>query len=110
MAVIWAPGTKGDFARIHKFNSDAYSEAGADAIEEFVVRVGDRLRSGSGVFWDPPEIRKFRTEHPEHPDRLTYQYMLFFRTAAEGRVEIFAVYHVRENWTELLSGRSGPSA
>ena len=110
MAVIWAPGTKGDLARIHQFNKDAYSQQLADEVHNFLLDVGGALLPKSGASWpDMADTRKKRTRHPDHPARITHQYNLFFRLTGAGAVEIFALYHVKEDWTVALPARVTPS-
>lgn len=111
MAVVWAPATKGDFARIHQFNKDAYSQQLADEVHNFILETGEKILPASGAPW-PAMVgtRKKRTKHPLHPARITYQYNLFFRLTDADEVEIFALYHVKEDWTVLLPARVMPSA
>lgn len=108
MAVIWAPETASDFLRIHEHNEEAFDTETADDIEEFVYRCGNLVRPGQGLRWSGLTIRRVRTIDRQHPKRISYQYKLFFR-ALGADVEIFAVYHVREEWEVLVPGRVMPA-
>lgn len=105
MAVIWAPETVADFARIHAFNTEAFGRDEADRIEQFILDAGEQLESMSGWPWKALPIRKAVIHHPRRRERLGYQYMFFFRTGPV-QVEIIAVYHAREDWTALVPGRT----
>jgi len=104
MAVIWAPETEGDFARIHEYNTEEYGPSEADRIERFITDCGDQLAPGAGLKWLGLPIRRFRTEHPTRPKRISYMYNLFFRERGAD-VEILAIYAAREEWDVLASSR-----
>ena len=100
MTVIWATDTESDFDRIHEFNTENNDDA--DDIEAFILDEGEQIRPNYGSPWTELGLRKYKTR--DTGKRLRYEYFLFFRIQNTD-VEIVAVYHVREDWQNILPTR-----
>ncbi len=96
MTVIWAPETAGDFSRIYSHNVAARDEATALDIENKILNLGDALVPNSGTPYLNAGERRIV---------LSNGYLLFFRVSGQ-MIEIFAVYHQRENWAAILQNHN----
>ena len=95
MAVVWAPQTLDDFERIFAHNLEWKGVDRAESIEMAIRRHGDRLTRNSGIPWGRPNERRSLNAD---------DYWLFFRVHGDD-IQIFAVFHAKENWTVLTGER-----
>ncbi len=94
MAVVWAPQTLDDFERIHAHNLEWKGPDRTEQIESGIRQHGCALTKNSGLPWGRPDERRSLTRD---------NYWIFFRIFG-GDIQIFAIFHAKEDWT-VLTGR-----
>jgi plasmid stabilization system protein ParE len=99
MGAHWNEGTKNDLLRIriHHENPDYNGSIDkADEVEDYIYAEGNALGPNSGAPYKIQHIkaRRYRTKKG---------YLIFFRLCGGSEIEIFAVFHERSGWKELLN-------